>query len=227
MATPKKKIVPDRTDLATFAVGATSGDASMRNGWFYRGGAKSVIGDNLGIVDPNGHFEIAGNTLANAQTAAAAVQARVNLIPNPDFETDASSWIVAGGTFVRSTAQAHTGTASGLLTASGAEAEAAPVGDAGALRMGMLPGLTYTFTAWLYVPTGSGPLASVFLAFLDNDGTGYAGPLAAPTVFDAWNRVSVTRTIRAGATEAFCRVETVAGNGKTVYVDDVSLVRNQ
>lgn len=43
---------------------------------------------------------------------------------NPFFETDASDWIVTGGTFARSTLQAHEGSASGLLTPDGVSATA-------------------------------------------------------------------------------------------------------
>lgn len=64
---------------------------------------------------------------------------------NPYFETDASGWSAQGGTVARSTAQAHEGVASLLLTPNGvatAEADAAAVP--------IVAGNTYTASAWAY-----------------------------------------------------------------------------
>jgi hypothetical protein len=71
MATPLKKIVPDRTDLGSFAAGATSGDTNGWNGWLYVGATKSVEAVKRVGTDPNHQYEVSGKTLAVAQAAAA------------------------------------------------------------------------------------------------------------------------------------------------------------
>ena len=65
---------------------------------------------------------------------------------NPYFETDASGWTATGGSAVRSTAQAHEGVASLLLTPTGsasiASVECTPV-------VGVLPGSQWRADVWV------------------------------------------------------------------------------
>lgn len=58
------------------------------------------------------------------QTAfrASLIPTSANGITNPFFETNATGWTGVGGTVTRSTAQFHTGAASGLITPSGSDA---------------------------------------------------------------------------------------------------------
>jgi hypothetical protein len=100
----------------------------------------------------NGSSPLFGNLKPGRTSRIGAV-----LNSNPYFETDAANWTGNNGTFVRSTAQAHQGTASGLLTPTGgiaqsyAETEHVPVAG----------GSTLTASAWLR----SGPgYASVSLS---------------------------------------------------------------
>lgn len=55
-------------------------------------------------------------TMATSATAADLLQTRTNLVLNPSFETNASSWTATGATLARTTAQASVGTACGQLT---------------------------------------------------------------------------------------------------------------
>jgi RHS repeat-associated protein len=107
-------------------------------------------------------------------------------------------------------------------------------GDNGALRLGMKPGHTYTFTAREYVPPGTGltpdtstrgerPVAFYQIGtqgYVEIDGT-------MPTATAAWQLVLVTFTVPDGATEAYVRLYNGFNVGKTsdpVYYDDLSLV---
>lgn len=89
---------------------------------------------------------------------------------------------------------------------------ASPVGDlGGGMRMGMVAGQTYTFSGWVYVPSTNGgspgsTLNQVFLQLYDNNGGYNAVGSSAPVAYDTWTKLSVTKTIGAGATEAFLRV---------------------
>ncbi len=224
----QKRFYADRSDIGSFATGATTGDTATGgyNDWVYKGLSWCVHGENR-VLHPGGHtFYVAGLTLAEAQAAAAVITARRNGIANPTFETDASNWTLtgAGASFVRSTARFHGGAASGLLTAAGAVTYVSPGGDAGGLRCNMLPGHTYTFTCWVYVPAAGVNPGFVNLSFYDFADGGYGNTeSSAATAADTWQKLTVVRTVRAGATEAFVRV-TVAGNQTgTVNVDDAIL----
>lgn len=110
--------------------------------------------------DANGHRAIVGTTKTfqthssnvrlhrDAVTAldfyAGAVAGSSHLNLNPYFETNADNWFPEGSTIVRSTAQFHEGSASGLLTPDGVSATARVVSDA-ALSA---PGLSYYLSVW-------------------------------------------------------------------------------
>lgn len=64
---------------------------------------------------------------------------------NPYFETDVSDWGFSGGTFVRSTAQFHEGTASGLLTPDGVSA----LVNVDSLSRAAVVGTRYGASAWV------------------------------------------------------------------------------
>lgn len=77
--------------------------------------AATVIRSQNGIVKA-----LPAGAAVSVAPAGAAEGPTLN--SNPFFETNAAGWTPAGGTFVRSTAQAHEGVASGLLTPNGVAA---------------------------------------------------------------------------------------------------------
>jgi len=82
---------------------------------------------------------------------ANAVQAGAPLNANPYFETNVTGWGgVGGATITRSTAQAHEGVASMLITPDGVTADPRAQTDA----ILVTPGITYTASAWVYSPAG-------------------------------------------------------------------------
>ena len=88
-----------------------------------------------------------------------------------------------------------------------------------------MPGCTYTLSRWVYIPAASGILGSeVLLAIGDYAAGAWAENVqAAALTYDAWQLVSVTRTIRATATGAYVREQaaSAAALNEYYYVDDI------
>lgn len=109
-------------------------------------------------------------------------------------------------------------------------------GDSGALRLGLQPGRTYTFTAREFVPAGTGlttdyPARGERPVFIYQIGTGGYVEVdgTAPAATGSWQLVLVTFTVPDGATEAFVRLYNGFNVGKTgsaVYYDDLTLVKD-
>ncbi|MEV0156873.1 carbohydrate binding domain-containing protein [Micromonospora sp. NPDC050686] len=105
-----------------------------------------------------GKLEARGFTLADV--AARYDVAGPNLLPNPTFEVDAAGWLPLGGTVARSTAQAHQGTASLLLTPNGTTATVEARIDP---PVAVVAGKVYRLAAWQRV--GSTRLTAVGVNF--------------------------------------------------------------
>lgn len=150
--------------------------------------------------------------------------AGVNAIPNANFETDATGWVAAGATIASDTARAQFGTRSMKITPSAVNLNIAPEGDVGAIRLGMRPGQAWTFSAYVWVPVGTA--GSYNLQLYDFAGS-YAASSTPITAQNAWQRVSVSRTILAGATESFARITGIGVTvGQAVWVDGAMLEPN-
>jgi hypothetical protein len=91
------------------------------------------------------------------QVTVTAITDNLNL--NPYFETDVSDWSIGSATLTRSTAQAHEGTASMLITPAGGSAtiSASPVSNVPAIA-----GTSYTASAWAYSPLAWGDIQVAF-----------------------------------------------------------------
>ncbi|HWB36554.1 MAG TPA: DNRLRE domain-containing protein, partial [Rugosimonospora sp.] len=154
--------------------------------------------------------------------------------------SDASSYVPLYTSVTSSTQQFHQGGSSLKITATGVttDSAAAPGGDWGALRLGLVPGATYRISAWVYVPaaTGLSPVhgAGESVALFTKVGSApYSDPVATgqltprPTKVDTWQQRTVDVTIPAGATEAFVRLYNgfSGSTGKSVYFDDLSIRR--
>lgn len=164
-------------------------------------------------------------------------EATTNMITNGGFETNATGWnihVPSGmvASFTRDTTRAKFGNACGKLSVIAWAGPPIPAqvyvdhgGDLGGLRNGMLATHTYTWSCWVYVPSSSGViLSNVALTFLDFASGGYQTTTSAsPTAYDTWQRLTVTRTVRAGATEAFVRLNTVLAAGAVIYYDGAQL----
>ena len=85
---------------------------------------------------------------------------------------------------------------------------------------------TYTFTAWVYVPSASGiALNEVALEFADYTTAWETSTSANPTAFDTWQQLTVTRSVRASATGMVLRVfnNATTDTDEYFYIDDLAL----
>ena len=177
---------------ATYCVTATSGTVS------YRASSASTT-------------PVSGGCAGHGTGGSAAI---VNLANNPGSETNGLSMSNGGGaTIARSTAFAHTGVASTLLT-KGTGYGFARSGDTQSFGVG---DETVTFSAWVRTSE-----ASVIMV---RRGTGVSYvAYTKPVTPNTWTRISQTVTIPTGATNFFMDIGwegSQAPAGATLYVDDV------
>jgi hypothetical protein len=195
----------DTTNLAYFGSGQVADRLCTLFGWI------NVNANKLG----NPGFEI------NSENASIAVT------------TGLEYWTASTCTLAHDATHVHSGSWAMKVTPVSGTPFFYPIGyhnnggtgNGGAYRFGMQPNLTYTFSAWLYIPTGTGrPSLNL------NDTVGGVATTTttqAAATFDAWQRVSVTRTIRASATDAYLNISTTDNTPAHVFwVDDVQLECN-
>ena len=89
---------------------------------------------------------------------------------------------------------------------------------------GLIPGHTYSFSVWFYVPSGGVPLASCYAQVGYYNGA-WNWLLLYANQFDAWHNVSGTLTIPIGATGASNDIVMGpnGGVGDFMYIDDIVL----
>jgi concanavalin A-like lectin/glucanase superfamily protein len=205
---------------------------------------------------PGSSDEVAAYTYqlnnGDAVTVGAGTRSAERLTANQQqVTTDTTGFKAYNTTVTRATGIGHnstdalkvtptaTGVSCGSVGCTFASLGGDPVfGDAG-LQLGMQAGHRYELSAWIYVPSATG------LTFGSEEnadwqanglriggyymvGSGYGGVFAdKPTKLDTWQRMSVSLSIPAGATQAFFRLINGFATGKTaktVYFDDLSLV---
>jgi hypothetical protein len=146
-----------------------------------------------------------------------------NQAANPGLEVNADGWFGFGGTFARSTAQAHSGVASGLFTPDGVTA----TGVAGLSTAGspfVNAGYAYQMSVWVYSPNGY--TITPAIAWRDSGGTIFDTTSGDPVVVPSgvWTKLMVTGTAPIGAVTAGPRVsmpDTPAASD-LLYMDDMS-----
>lgn len=160
------------------------------------------------------------------EKVAAFIPMGAALNTNPFFETNVTGWVASGGaSFARSTAQAHEGAASGLLTPDGSTANPTVENTASAAGP-VTVGQQYSAGVWVYSPTGY-PTVNVSInwytganAFISTTaGVDTAAPAG------AWKFLTVTGTAPATAAKATVRVRE-AGTplvSNALYVDEAVL----
>ena len=145
--------------------------------------------------------------------------------PNPYFETNTSGWAASGCTLARSTAQAHQGSASLLMTPTGAATAQAAFTSSGSPAV--TPGRQYTFTAWVYSPNGYGAVTAD-IDWLDASNQNISTTLGATTAIPAgtWTKLTTTAAAPAQAAKASARV-TIRNNptaSDVLHVDEARFV---
>lgn len=139
-----------------------------------------------------------------------------NLVSNPSFEEDVTSFWkgLLNPTLTRSTVRAQAGSASCQVTSSSAGDTGLTSGSNQGLTCGLRPGRTYTFSAYVYVPTGEGITSGEVFIRITDEVSGSGQTTTGPTplgALDSWQRISVTRTIRPDADEAYIEIGWNAG----------------
>jgi hypothetical protein len=133
---------------------------------------------------------------------------------------------LASATFARSAAQAYEGSYSYLYTKTSAAGAASNVHlvDTGADMHGLLAGVEYTLEAWVYVPTGT-IRTGVLIRLQDDNGGLQATSSGNPSANDVWEKLTVTRTMRADATRTYVtlRLDGTVDNNDVAYWDNVRL----
>ncbi|MGP4090191.1 carbohydrate binding domain-containing protein [Streptomyces sp. KR55] len=131
----------------------------------------------------------------------------LNHLANGDFETSVSNWASSGTPVVaRSTTRAQRGASSMQVTWGGIDGQTV-TSDA---MVGLTIGQTYTFSAYVWVPTGH---STVRL-------TQAGGAIGADsTLFDQWQRISVTFTATATSHQVRIRPSAIPTSGHQVWMD--------
>lgn len=136
------------------------------------------------------------------------------------FETSASGWTLSNCTLAQSAAQAHSGTHSGLMTASAAGAMTATTP-----QFAVLAGATYQVNEWFLLGTGA-PTAATYQVQWFTSGSVSLGTVSPPysiKPLSSWQPMQ--QAVTAPATAAFATIRigaTAAAAGNTVFFDDVS-----
>lgn len=163
-----------------------------------------------------------GWVLLNANKVAGGVSNEAILCPSlaaaSGITLTRDSTHAGGGGSAWAAKCASNGTAGGIVFLDG---------DAGGLRMGMRGGETYTLSFDYWLPTTT---TGTWLTAIE-DQVGAGGYLTTSLVFtkaNSWQHATITRTIRAGATEAFARIVQANGpaNGDVIWVDNTKLECN-
>lgn len=159
----------------------------------------------------------------DGQLSRVRLTAGMVLTTNPYFETDMTGWEVAGGTFVRSTAQAHTGVASGLLTPDGVAAE--PVA---ATTLATSPAVTVgeevRFTVWVRSAVARDIKAAIQF-FTAADVVVSSVTVTVAVAATTWTQLSVIATVPATAAKArpFVSIPGTPPGSATLHIDDAEL----
>lgn len=136
------------------------------------------------------------------------------------FETGAGSWTGSDATVAHSTAQAHGGTGSLLVTAVGSPAQSYVRDYSRAVPV--TPGTTYRCAMWVRSPQTLSVIAAV--DYVDNS-FGYIGGAYSSTVVlvaNTWTRIAVAGAATVGSTQAICGPTILTpANGNTLYLDDI------
>ena len=148
---------------------------------------------------------------------------------SPTMDGTAAS--VVECTWAKSTDQAYQGTSSFKFTHDGSSVKSYAYlqdGTATSDLHGLATGTEYTLEMYLFLPSSSFVPHDEFAISITDYQSSWAGTTASPEVTkDAWQKVTVTRTIRASATGVSlyvgANVGTATSSDEIVYVDNIRL----
>lgn len=137
------------------------------------------------------------------------------------FESGITGWTLGQGTFVQSTAQAHSGTHSGLLTRTGTAFVTATTA-----RFTVYPNATYQFSQWSRLAAGAPVYTTAFWTWFDGSGAqiSFVSDPLQITPTTTWTNQTITVTAPANAATANIQLEmNAAAVNDAVYFDDVTV----
>lgn len=171
----------------------------------------------LNATDPNAStagalnatYTTPGSVSTQISSASTPLGLRTNLDTNPSFETNVTGLTPNGtGTTVgASTLQAYTGTQSALITWGTIYGNVTKT-------LTTIPGLTYTWSQYVYVPSGA---TAVQLTAYGSVPAQVYSP--ATTTTGAWQRLSVTFTANGTSVTLAVQGATQPPSGQTCYID--------
>lgn len=140
----------------------------------------------------------------------------INLVTNPSFEVNLTSWGTGGANIsqTRSTAQAMFGSASDLVTWS------SNVPHYIEYPLGATANTTYTISMHVYASTITGRLS---VWELNAAGGGIASHGQAPSATNTWQRISTTFTTLSTTTTLLIRYDPSGSASGTAYIDGVQI----
>ena len=145
------------------------------------------------------------------------------IYPWYDFEAGISGWGTSGVTAVASTAQAHSGTTSLLMTVTGSPSQGLVRNTNG---IGVTSGHSYTAEMWVYKPVAGNVNASIDWY---NSSQVYQSTSGATVAVSAntWTKISVTANAPVnGFAWIGPTLPSSPANGTQLYTDDISLYDN-
>lgn len=155
---------------------------------------------------------------AEQMTVSAVVPVSIGV--DGTFETSATGWTLSNCILAQSTAQAHSGTHSGLMTASAAGAATATTP-----QFAVNAGATYQANQWVLLGSGAPTANTVTVQWFTSGGSSL-GSVTLPNLVkpaSSWQLQQQPVTAPATAAKATVRVAfTAAATGNTVYFDDIS-----
>jgi endo-1,4-beta-xylanase len=145
-----------------------------------------------------------------------------NLVTNPGFETGTNGWYTWSGTLSATTAQAHSGTQSGVVT----DRTATWNGPVYSLLSAVTPGATYAATAWARVDGAASDSVDITLKITCAGAPDLYEQIASATATDAsWVQLNGTFTVPLCQLTDFEIYLEGPAAGEDLYVDDVSVQR--
>jgi hypothetical protein len=185
---------------------------------FYMDGAMMERASSAGTyfdgstVKAGFYYDWTGASNASTSTETSGYRPRTNLSTNPSVEVNTTGFATFSVTAAQSTDRAWVGTKCLKVTYNGTSSQnGAGVNHA----LSITAGVTYTFSVYVYVPTGQQPAVVMVQINGQASTTG-----TATTVYDSWERLTVTHTAPvSGTANYFILNNTTSAAGKYFYAD--------
>lgn len=185
----------------------------------YDSGAAEWV--NSSLLKVSNTIDIVPTALATAPYAMVIDHAATNLILNPNFESNTTSWSAVGtGTINRR----DSGTTAPFIGSWSLEiASTSATGGAAHAAITVTELTDYVFSCWVKTASGTANV-ELFADMSSGDATNYFGGYSiTPSVTTEWRRVWLGFTTGAGITSVVPTIRSGNASSQTIYVDAVQL----